>query len=54
MVLILAFLLVLLFAGVGFAIHFLWIIAAVFLVLWLVGFALGRGETAGRHRFYRW
>jgi hypothetical protein len=24
------------------------------LVLWLVGFALGRGESAGSHRFYRW
>jgi hypothetical protein len=24
------------------------------LVLWLVGFAVGRGENAGAHRFYRW
>jgi hypothetical protein len=26
----------------------------VFFLLWLVGFGLGRGEGAGRHRFYRW
>jgi hypothetical protein len=54
MILLLALLLVLLFFGVGFAIHLLWIVAVVFLVLWLVGAALGRGESAGRHRFYRW
>jgi hypothetical protein len=54
MVLLLAFLLVLLFFGLGFALHFLWIVAVVLLVLWLVGFALGRGESAGSHRFYRW
>jgi hypothetical protein len=24
------------------------------LVIWVVGFALGRGENAGSHRFYRW
>jgi hypothetical protein len=24
------------------------------LILWLVGFAVGRGENAGAHRFYRW
>jgi hypothetical protein len=54
MILLLALLLVLLLAGVGFAVHFLWIVAVILFVLWLVGFALGRGEGAGRHRFYRW
>jgi hypothetical protein len=29
-------------------------VAGVLLVLWLVGFVLGRGEGAGRHGFYRW
>jgi hypothetical protein len=53
-VLILALLLVLIFFGAGFAVHLLWILAAVLLVLWIVGFALGRGENAGSHRFYRW
>ena len=54
MVLLLAFLLVLLFFGLGFAAHLLWIVAVVLLVMWIVGFALGRGESAGTHRFYRW
>ena len=54
MVLILALLLVLILFGAGFVVHLLWIAAAVFLVLWLVGFAIGRGEGAGSHRFYRW
>ena len=77
MLLLLAFIIVLLFFGLGFALHFLWIIAAIFLFLWLdldeaLGshrqileardraahdlepHAVGRGESAGRHRFYRW
>jgi hypothetical protein len=54
MLLVLALLLVLIFFGAGFAVHILWIAAAVLLVLWLVGFVLGRGEGAGSHRFYRW
>jgi len=36
--------------GVGFAWNLLWIIAAVVLVLWLIGF-LARGPEA---RWYRW
>ncbi len=54
MLILLALLLVLLFAGLGFAIHLLWIVAVVLFVLWLVGLLLGRGEGSGRHRFYRW
>jgi hypothetical protein len=54
MVILVAFLLVLLFAGLGFALHFLWIVAAVLLVLWLIGFVVGRGEGAGSRHFYRW
>lgn len=54
MVILLALLLVLLFAGLGFTLHILWVVAAVLLVVWLVGLALGSGESAGRHRFYRW
>jgi hypothetical protein len=54
MILILALLLVLILFGAGFALHLLWIVAVVLFVLWLVGAALGRGESAGRHRFYRW
>lgn len=51
---VLVLLLVLVFAGLGFAAHLLWIVAVVLLVLWLVGFALGKGETAGRRNWYRW
>ncbi len=54
MIILLALLLVLIFAGLGFTLHVLWIVAGVLLVLWLVGFVLGRGEGAGRHGFYRW
>lgn len=54
MVIFLALLLVILVFGLAFAAHFLFFVAAVFFLLWLVGFALGRGESAGRHRFYRW
>ena len=54
MILLLALLFVLIIFGLGFAIHLLWIIAVIFFLVWLAGFALGRGATAGRHRFYRW
>ncbi|MGH9917391.1 MAG: hydrophobic protein [Nitrososphaerales archaeon] len=54
MILLLALLLIVLFAGFGFAVHVLWLVAAIFFVLWIVGFALGRGESPGRHHFYRW
>jgi hypothetical protein len=54
MVLILALLLVLILFGAGFAVHLLWIAAVVLLVLWVAGFTIGRGEGAGRHKFYRW
>jgi hypothetical protein len=36
--------------GVGFTLHFLWIVAAIVLVLWLVGF-VARGSNAA---WYRW
>lgn len=54
MVLVLALLLVLLLFGAGFALHLLWIAAVVLLIFWVVGYAIGRGETSGSHRFYRW
>ena len=54
MLILLVLLLVLLFAGLGFALHFLWILAAIFLVFWLAGVALGRGESAGNNHFYTW
>jgi len=37
----------LLFVGFGFVAHLLWIAALVFFVLWLAGFAFGRGTRRG-------
>jgi hypothetical protein len=49
-------LLALLLGGLGFAIHVLWWIALVVLVLWLLGFLMRTAEGAGgrRRRWYRW
>ncbi len=33
-------------AGVGFAIHILWIIAAVFFIAWIVGLVFGAGRKS--------
>lgn len=51
---LLVLLIALLFAGLGFALHVLWIVAAIFFVFWLVGFAFGRGRTEGSRGWYRW
>ena len=51
MALLLAILLLaILFGAVGFAVHVLWIVAVVVLVLWLVGFV----ARSGSGRWYRW
>jgi hypothetical protein len=53
MPLILAVLIVaLLFGGLGFAVHALWIVALVVLVAWALGFFVRVGE--GGSRWYRW
>jgi hypothetical protein len=54
MLILFALILVAIFIGLGFAIHVLWVVAAVLFVLWLVGLIIGRGESAGTRRFYRW
>ena len=52
---LLVLLLALILGGLGFAVHVLWIVAAVVFIAWLVGFGLARGETSGgRARWYRW
>jgi hypothetical protein len=55
-VILLVLLLAFLFVGLGFAVHLLWIVAAIVFVAWLVGFGLARGERTGggRSRWYRW
>jgi hypothetical protein len=50
MVILLGLLLVALFFGLGFALHALWIIAIVFAVFWVAGFAFRSGEG----RWYRY
>jgi hypothetical protein len=44
-------LLALIFGGLGFAVHALWIIAVVLFLLWLIGFFVRGVEGA---RWYRW
>ena len=53
--LLLLLLIVLLFGGLGFAVHLLWIVLVVLVVLWLLGFLLrGADAAGGRSRWYRW
>jgi len=54
LLLVLLLLVVLALFGAGFALHLLWWIAIAAFVLWLIGVVIGRGESAGRHGFYRW
>lgn len=55
MLLILAVLiLALILGGLGFAIHILWWIALVVLVIWLLGFLFRSAEGRPRRRWYRW
>jgi hypothetical protein len=55
-VILLVLLLALVLGGAGFALHALWIVAAVVLVLWLLGFVMrsAAGAGGGRGRWYRW
>jgi hypothetical protein len=50
MVILLGLLLVALFFGLGFALHALWILAVVFAIFWVAGFAFHSGEG----RWYRY
>ena len=53
-IILLVLLLALILGGLGFAIHILWWIALVVLVLWLLGFLFRTAEGGGRRRWYRW
>jgi hypothetical protein len=48
---LLVLLLALLFFGLGFAAHLLWVVAVIFFVAWIAGFAFRTGEGS---RWYRW
>jgi hypothetical protein len=45
-------LLAIILGGVGFAVHALWIIAGIVLVVWLLGFLVRTAEGGGH--WYRW
>lgn len=53
---LLALVVVLLLGGLGFALHVLWWVAIVALIVWLLGFVFRVGERAGgpRRRWYYW
>jgi Trk-type K+ transport system membrane component len=59
-IVLIALLIVLILGGLGFAIHVLWWIAIVALIIWLLGFLLRAGETSARprrrrrRRWYHW
>jgi hypothetical protein len=48
---LLVLILAIVFGGLGFILHALWWVAAIVLVLWLVGFLARAGEGS---RWYRW
>jgi hypothetical protein len=54
MLILFVLLIALLLGGLGFALHFLWFLAAVVFCLWIIGYVVGRGQGNGRHHFYRW
>jgi len=47
---LLAFLLVALLFGLGFAVNFLWVVALIALALWIIGFVVSGPER----RWYHW
>jgi hypothetical protein len=53
-IILLVLLLALILGGLGFAIHILWWIALIVLVIWLIGFVVRTGEGGSRGRWYRW
>jgi hypothetical protein len=43
------------FGGLGFAVHVLWIVLVIAVLLWLIGFFVGGMPAGGRRRWYgRW
>ena len=40
-------------AGAGFAVHLLWVFAAVFAFFWVAGYAFGRGRNRAARRRLR-
>jgi hypothetical protein len=40
------------FGGLGFAVHLLWIVLVIAVLLWLIGFVVGGMPDGGRRRWY--
>jgi hypothetical protein len=40
------------FGGLGFAVHLLWIVLVIAILLWLIGFFVGGMPAGGRRRWY--
>jgi hypothetical protein len=40
------------FGGLGFAVHLLWIVLVIAVLLWLIGFFVGSIPDGGRRRWY--
>jgi hypothetical protein len=53
MAILLLALLVLILFGAGFALHILWIAAVVVAIVWVAGFAFGRGADSRRRSLQR-
>jgi energy-coupling factor transporter transmembrane protein EcfT len=52
--LIILLLIIAIFGGLGFAVHFLWYVLIAAVLLWLIGFFIG-GAGGGERRWYgRW
>jgi uncharacterized membrane protein YecN with MAPEG domain len=55
MVALIALVLILaLLGGLGFAVHVLWYVLIVALLLWAIGFLVGGAAGPGRRRWYGW
>lgn len=54
--LIVLLLILALFGGLGFAVHLLWIVLVIAVLLWILGFFIGGAEaaTGRRHWYGRW
>ena len=45
---LLVLVLALIFGGLGFALHILWVVAVVLFIAWLIGLALGVGRKSSK------
>ena len=50
--LIVLVLILLIFGGIGFAVHFLWYVLIIAVLLWLIGFFVGGVADGGGRRWY--